>query len=148
MLFRSERGVGQPDVVDNLSYLRTCRNTSGLRRVVLPQFIALGEVPRDQLGPAPTDEPSMDLGQFSGRDRLGGGTSGGTSADETPPMQESNKSADDSVPGNVTETANPTEHFRAWVGTTLARFFDRPDFQPDDDGDFVLPQFGSSQLFI
>ena len=55
-----ERGVGTTDVADDAQYLGTCRNTIGLRRVVLPVFIAMGEIARDEMGsvPAPAAESS------------------------------------------------------------------------------------------
>ena len=37
-----ERELGDVSIVDDLEYLRSCRNTSNLRRVVLPVFITLG----------------------------------------------------------------------------------------------------------
>lgn len=43
-----ERGLGDSSIEDNLEYLRKCRNTINLRRVVLPVFINLGEVSAHQ----------------------------------------------------------------------------------------------------
>ena len=38
-----ERELGDVSIVDDLEYLRSCRNTSNLRRIVLPVFITIGE---------------------------------------------------------------------------------------------------------
>ena len=37
------RGLGDIEIEDSISYLRVCRNTSGLRDVVIDVFIAMGE---------------------------------------------------------------------------------------------------------
>lgn len=139
-----ERGVGQVDVSDDRSYVRSCRNTSGLRRVVLPQFISIGEEPRDALGSAPATTNSGESQPFRGNDRLGGAVvssekqSGDAPSTQTIPPPPKASDSD----------ANPVEHFRSWIGSVLKDFFENPELTPDDDGDFALPQFGSSQLFI
>ena len=61
------RNVGQPDMrtstpAERLEYLRTCRNTSGLRQVVLDEFIRAGEsdlTPMPLMKPAPDDAPPV-----------------------------------------------------------------------------------------
>jgi hypothetical protein len=49
------RGVGDTTISDDLSYLRSCRNSAGLRDVVLIEFIALGE--RNETGVRLPDAP-------------------------------------------------------------------------------------------
>jgi hypothetical protein len=65
-----ERNVGNTAIEDDLLYLETCRNTIGLRRVVLPEFITLGEVTRDAVGSfaIPKEIQNPD---FGGRERIG-----------------------------------------------------------------------------
>ena len=50
------RGVGDTTISDDLSYLRSCRNSAGLRDVVLIEFIALGE--RNETGVRLPDAPA------------------------------------------------------------------------------------------
>jgi hypothetical protein len=50
------RGVGDTTISDDLSYLRSCRNSAGLRDVVLIEFIALGE--RNETGVRLPDTPA------------------------------------------------------------------------------------------
>ena len=38
-----ERGLGDIGINDDITYLKSCRNTSGLREIVIEAFIALGE---------------------------------------------------------------------------------------------------------
>jgi len=37
------RGLGDTEIGDNITYLKTCRNTSGFRDIVIDAFIAMGE---------------------------------------------------------------------------------------------------------
>lgn len=139
-----ERGVGHVDIADDQAYLRSCRNTSGLRRVVLPQFISIGEQPQDSLGSAPS-EVNSDLPQpFKGNDRLG---SDSAPAREEPRAEHPTRQIPP-PPAATENDPNPVEHFRTWIGSVLQDFFENSDISPDDDGDFMLPRFGSSQLFI
>ena len=138
-----ERGVGTTDVADDAQYLGTCRNTIGLRRVVLPVFIAMGEIARDEMGsvPAPAaDDPN----QFGGKQRLG---------TAPPPDQGSRLGGGDdesslvgtSIPSQSAAPDGPTnsvDHLRNWVRDTLCTAFDDPDLEPDDEGELSVP-YGS-----
>ncbi len=138
-----ERNVGQPEVVDDSEYLATCRNTVGLRRVVLPVFIAIGEQPRDAMGTAPIEEAVDAANPFGGRNRLGAVPNPGRDDGHAPSDQVSGTDRPSASDG-----ANPVEHLREWVGDVLRRMFDDPGIRPDDDGDFELPRYGSSQLYV
>ena len=50
------RDIGDPSIDHELQYLQSCRNSAGLRQVVLAEFITLGEVTPDQI-PAPPHHP-------------------------------------------------------------------------------------------
>ena len=62
-----DRNVGQADLPtetldEQLNYLHTCRNTSGLRQVVLAEFIRAGEsdlTPMPSMKAAPEDAPPV-----------------------------------------------------------------------------------------
>ena len=67
-----ERNVGNASIEDDLRYIESCRNTIGLRRVVLPEFITLGEVTRDAVG-AFTIPKEINDSMLGGRERIGQG---------------------------------------------------------------------------
>jgi hypothetical protein len=67
-----ERSVGNVSIEDDLQYIESCRNTIGLRRVVLPEFITLGEVTRDPVGSFTIPKDDNDP-MFGGRERIGQG---------------------------------------------------------------------------
>lgn len=143
-----ERGVGSTDVADDAQYLGTCRNTIGLRRVVLPVFIAMGEIARDAMGSVPAP-PADDSDPFGGKQRLGaasppaagtrlGGGGAESSTGGTPTPDQGN--APD-------ESANTVDHLRNWVRDTLRTAFDDPDLEPDDEGELSVP-YGSIVTFL
>ena len=138
-----ERAVGQPEVTNDADYLATCRNTAGLRRVVLPVFITLGEQPRDAMGTAPVGDANDGAGPFGGRNRLGGDSTNVSDGDTGSPGSASVADRPSSLDG-----ANQVERLRDWVGDVLRVMFDNPEIQSDDDGDFALPQYGSSRLYL
>jgi len=50
------RDIGDTSIDHELQYLQSCRNSAGLRQVVLAEFITLGEVTPDQI-PTPPHHP-------------------------------------------------------------------------------------------
>jgi hypothetical protein len=149
-----ERNVGNISISDDLQYLGTCRNTIGLRRVVLPEFISIGEIARDAMGsvPVPKEEP---LAGFGGKQRLGtgqsttnedsvngrsriGGDSGDSPTSTSTPIQ--------SGPVNDHEP-NSVDHLRIWARDALRSAFDDQSIEPDDEGDLPIP-YGSIVAFI
>lgn len=143
-----ERGVGSADVADDAKYLGTCRNTIGLRRVVLPVFIAMGEIVRDAMGSVPTP-PGDDSGPFGGKQRLGAAS---PPAAGTHPGGGGADSATGGAPspgrGNAPEeSANTVDHLRYWVRDTLRAAFDDADLEPDDEGELSIP-YGSIVTYL
>lgn len=137
-----ERGLGQLEVVDNAAYLGTCRNSAGLRRVVLPHFISIGEQPRDSIGTAPIEVEDGSSNPFGGQDRIGG------SFPQTEVPNDDSKHGLISEAPRLSEHSNPGDHLREWIGSVLRAVFSMPHLEPDDDGDFAVPSPGSSQLFV
>jgi hypothetical protein len=167
-----ERNVGNTTIEDDLQYIESCRNTIGLRRVVLPEFITLGETTRDSVGsfaiPKEINDPI-----FGGRQRIGesqssstipedeesvgsdhegsqGGASGliggsdriGGSGDGNQMTPKSPQSASENVP-----SPQSVDHFRLWVRDTVRSAFDDQSIEPDDEGDISIP-YGSVIPFI
>jgi hypothetical protein len=143
-----ERGVGNREVTDDTGYLGSCRNTIGLRRVVLPVFIAMGEIARDGLGSVPAPH-SGETSPFGGKQRLG---------EASPPSADAptDKNTDPGDPPRSSGTtqspvpddsANQVDHLRNWVRDTLRSAFDDPDLEPDDEGDLSVP-YGSIVTFL
>lgn len=134
-----ERNVGNTNESNDLDYLRSCRNTIGLRRVVLPEFIALGEVPHRAAvsgdRPSPGAGQGGGIGAFQGRDRLGG------DAPVAPTPEE------DSTPDISGEEANQVERLRQWALSTVRGAFKDPSIEPDDEGDIAIPR-GSIVVYI
>lgn len=142
-----ERGVGSLEINDNHEYLRSCRNTSGLRRVVLPEFITIGETPKDVMGvpPQPVDAATP---PFGGRNRLVGPESdlrpeGGVSPGDEPATPRSPKETS----SGQDEPKNPVEHLRGWIGPVLREVTGEVSIGPDAEGDFAIP-YGSTVLFV
>ena len=163
-----ERNVGDTSVSDDLQYVRSCRNTIGLRRVVLPEFITLGETAPDsmvsfaipgevrepQFGggdriggvqPSPESAPGAVSGgsdRIGGNDRIGGSDRIGGNEDEGKTFPKSPQFGSDAsaVPKSV-------DHLRLWVQNTLRTAFDDQSIEPDDEGDLSIP-YGSVIPFI
>lgn len=130
-----ERNVGNTAEPDDLAYLRSCRNTIGLRRVVLPEFIAMGELAHPE-SPSPDAPPSPGIGgPLQGRNRLGGDH-------PAPPAPDS-----DSSPDLTGDEANPVERLRQWALTTVREAFKDPSIEPDDEGDIGISR-GSIVVYI
>jgi len=143
-----ERGVGSTDVADDVQYLGTCRNTIGLRRVVLPVFIAMGEIARDAMGSVPTP-PADDSDPFGGKQRLGAVSPPGQGANQGGGDAESSTGGTPSFDqGNAPdESVNTVDHFRNWVRDTLRTAFDNQDLEPNDEGELSVPH-GSIVTFL
>lgn len=170
-----ERNVGDTSVSDDLQYLGTCRNTIGLRRVVLPEFITLGETAPDSMVsfaiPEELHEP-----QFGGGERIGGGqpptesapggiSGGGDRIGGGGEQSDGNGSigGNDRIGGSTdgsqtfpqasqsgqADSPRPktVDHLRLWVQNTLRTAFDDQSIEPDDEGDLSIP-YGSVIPFI
>jgi hypothetical protein len=167
-----DRNVGSTTIEDDLQYIESCRNTIGLRRVVLPEFITLGETTRDSAGsftiPKEINDPI-----FGGRQRIEAsqpssklsendkdvasdhdGSQGGESgliagSDRIGGSGDGNQmtpKTPQSVSGTVPRTQS-IDHFRLWVRDTVRSAFNDQNIEPDDEGDISIP-YGSVIPFI
>ena len=158
-----ERRLGDVSIVDDLEYLRSCRNTSNLRRVVLPVFITLGEQTthadsfvRDQAGgsgglPKKSAMPSTETSRNAEPTKTSPGSSllpkkGSRSSlgvDKDNDGDEENVE-DDSPVANV---GNPVDHFRNWLLNATRKIIDKDSLEPDEDGDIPV-DFGSARTYL
>ena len=65
------RGLGDVEIEDSISYLRVCRNTSGLRDVVIDVFIAMGEGESNDIQGSSDRNPDKQIGRLTGAQLLG-----------------------------------------------------------------------------
>ena len=103
------RGVGDTTISDDLIYLRSCRNSAGLRDVVLIEFIALGE--RNETGVRLPESPAP------------------TPAETTPAV----------TAPVISKNDNPVDVLRQFVLHTLASHFEKNVITIDEDGDIIMP---------
>ena len=156
-----ERGLGEMSLRDDLEYLRSCRNTINLRRVVLPTFISLGESGSSIVAePArDTDQPlpkkSANSGgnvraesgglpkasQSGGLPKSSSGKGGGGLSDS-----DSDDDSDDS-PDSADGAANKVEHFRQWLLKNVREITNKEDLEVDDDGDIPV-DVGSARTYL
>ncbi len=153
-----ERGLGENSIGDDKGYLRSCRNTVNLRRVVLPVFISLGEAsPLAQNQTVPTESAA---------------DNSATNSDESSPKQRSKEIGlpkktstkglpldsgasneeddEDSGPPDLPEDeeiSNPVEHFRKWILQNVREITKRENLEADDDGD-VPVDVGSARTYV
>jgi hypothetical protein len=103
------RGVGDTTISDDLIYLRSCRNSAGLRDVVLIEFIALGE--RNETGVRLPESPAP------------------IPAETTPAV----------IVPVISKNDNPVDVLRQFVLHTLASHFEKNVITIDEDGDIIMP---------
>lgn len=103
------RQVGDASISDDMIYLRSCRNSAGLRDVVLIEFIALGE--RNETGVRLPESPAP-------------------VPDDTAPGV--------SIPV-ISRNDNPVDVLRQFVLQTLASHFEKNAITIDEDGDIIMP---------
>ncbi|RLT24107.1 MAG: hypothetical protein DWI30_01965 [Chloroflexi bacterium] len=103
------RGVGDTTISDDLIYLRSCRNSAGLRDVVLIEFIALGE--RNETGVRLPESPAP------------------IPAETTPAV----------TAPVISKNDNPVDVLRQFVLHTLASHFEKNVITIDEDGDIIMP---------
>jgi len=156
-----ERSLGEMSLRDDLEYLRSCRNTINLRRVVLPTFISLGESEssivaesaRDTDSPLPKKSASSsenvrpESGGLPKASQSGGlpksskrkGSEGLDDSDEDSDSGESPDSEDSAV--------NKVEHFRQWLLKNAREITNKDDLEVDDDGDIPV-DVGSARTYL
>ena len=103
------RQVGDITIRDDMVYLRSCRNSAGLRDVVLIEFIAFGER-----------------------------TASGVRLPESPVPTQDDTPATTSAPV-ISQTDNPIDVLRQFVLHTLASNFEKNAITIDEDGDIIMP---------
>ena len=155
-----ERELGDVSIVDDLEYLRSCRNTSNLRRIVLPVFITIGEqTPRAKSlleGSASGDnalpkksarqasEDSENTKSASPTDGLPKKASrGGLGVDKGVEVD----SEDKEQKSPVENVGNPVDHFRSWLLDSTRKITEIESLEPDEDGDIPV-DFGSSRTYL
>ena len=161
-----ERELGDVSIVDDLEYLRSCRNTSNLRRVVLPVFITLGEqktradsFAEVQAGgsgglPKKSATPSTETSRDAGTKKTSPGSSplpkkgssAGISVDENDEDDEDDgEEGDDKKPSD--NANNSVDHFRTWLLEAMREMTKKDSLEPDEDGDIPV-DFGSSCTYL
>ncbi len=103
------RQVGDASISDDMIYLRSCRNSAGLRDVVLIEFIALGE--RNETG---------------------------VRLPESPAPVPDDTATGVSIPV-ISRNDNPVDVLRQFVLQTLASHFEKNAITIDEDGDIIMP---------
>jgi hypothetical protein len=103
------RHVGDTTIRDDMVYLRSCRNSAGLRDVVLIEFIALGERTTSGVRLPESSVPNQD---------------DTTTATTTPVFRQND---------------NPVDVLRQFVLHTLASHFEKHTISIDEDGDIIMP---------
>ena len=153
-----ERGLGENSFTDERGYLRSCRNTVNLRRVVLPVFISLGEgspLAKNQTAPTDsnTDNGATNSDESSPRHRLKEiGLPKKTSSKGLPKTSAASNADDeaDTEPPDLPEDeeiSNPVEHFRKWILENVREITKRDNLEADDDGD-VPVDVGSARTYV
>jgi len=152
-----ERGYGAAGEPDDAALIRSCTNSKGLRQIVLPSFIALGEAGH-QVKPRPsTEEPSRvsALEGFGGRNRIGasrtrqdeGDTGGAARIPERTGGDEDSGEDDLYFAPDDDEVPNAVDHLRAWMQAVL-RATGKEDLVVDEDtGDALLTE-GSALVIV
>lgn len=150
-----ERGLGDGSIANEVEYLRSCRNTINLRRVVLPVFISLGEVAPLVRIPSTTSRSASDE---DGRTTSESPSTRRANPDGLPKKSSSkglplgDHSADqenDQIEAGSTqeEIGNPVEHFRKWLLDNLRTITKREHLEPDEDGDIPV-DVGSARTYV
>lgn len=159
-----ERGLGDMSLSDDLEYLRSCRNTINLRRIVLPTFISLGESGssivteqvRDTDGSLPEKSSSSggngraESGGLPKASQSGGlpKSSNGKGGGGLPDSDEHDASEDsDDSPDSADGAANKVEHFRQWLLENARKITNKEDLEVDDDGDIPV-DVGSARTYL
>jgi hypothetical protein len=152
-----ERNYGTAGEPDDMELIRSCRNSKGLRQIVLPEFIALGET-GSQVKPRPsTHEPSRvsALEGFGGRNRIGAGEPrqddrvGDATSRASDRTDETGSTDEDELyfAPDDDEVPNAVDHLRAWMQAVL-RATGKEDLVVDEDtGDALLTE-GSALVIV
>lgn len=144
-----DRNLGDVQISDDMAYLRSCRNTINLRRVVLPTFISLGEpdastaidesdADNDTSGERHKKIELPKKSQSAGLPKKNSKGIGSSAEPDEP----------DSSDSPVTqEEGNPVEHFRQWLLKNVKEISNQDSLEPDDDGDIPVDS-GSARTYV
>lgn len=150
-----ERGLGDNAISDEIEYLRSCRNTINLRRVVLPVFISLGEespLTASRRPPAQSDqdETEADSGTGSSPRPNGGVVLPKQSSSRGLPSLPGESAKEPGLEGTdvpQTDVANPVEQFRQWLLENVREITKREQLEADEDGDIPV-DVGSARTYV
>lgn len=148
-----ERGLGASAVPDEMEFLRSCRNTIGLRRVVLPEFITVGEREHRVKPRLESDDASGsgDLGGLGGRARIGEPAKRSAGSHDGEGDESSNGTDDEDddswlfAPDDE-DVPNATDHLRRWVHAVLGEAT-KGELRIDENGDVLLVR-GSTLVMV
>jgi len=144
-----DRNLGDIQISDDMEYLRSCRNTINLRRVVLPTFISLGEpnssvtIDEDDAenGTGDDSHKKVELpkkSQSTGLPKKNSKGIGSRTKQDEP---------DSSDAPTTQKEGNPVEHFRQWLLKNVREITKRDSLEPDDDGDIPIDR-GSARTYV
>jgi hypothetical protein len=121
------RGVGRPELEDDLAYLETVRNTAATRKLAIELFIEAGEQTADvrQMVEVVSEEPAGEQ--------------------PAPPPGAEADAAGDAPTEEDPPPASGNDPLRQWVGNCIEDIFG--PVHVDSDGDFVLPT-GSAIVYV
>ena len=144
-----ERNLGEIAIADDIEYLRSCRNTINMRRVVLPTFISLGEP--DSSATIDEEDEKDDSSDESRRKVELPKKSQSTGLPKKNPKGIGSSSEQDETDSSDSPTTqvegNPVEHFRQWLLKNVREITERESIEPDDDGDIPV-DFGSARTYV
>jgi len=149
-----ERGLGDDSISDETEYLRSCRNTINLRRVVLPVFISLGEA-SPLAGSRPTPSRTVANDETDGDDDSSAQPPSHTiglpkkSSKGLPTISSGSNQESEDADTDVQEekVGNPVEHFRQWLLENVRAITKRDHLEPDEDGDIPV-DVGSARTYV
>ncbi len=144
-----ERNLGKVEIKDDLEYLRSCRNTINMRRVVLPTFISLGE---PKLFVTAKEEDEESGSSDDGREKVGlpeQSQSADLPKKKSKGIGSSSEQDDEESRDHfiIQSEGNPVEHFRQWLLKNLKELDEEKHIEPDDDGDIPV-DFGSARTYV
>ena len=144
-----DRNLGDIQISDDIEYLRSCRNTINLRRVVLPTFISLGEPDSSST----IDEDDTDIGtseDLNKKIELPKNSQSPGLTKKNPKGIGLNPNQDESDSSEAPTTqgeGNPVEHFRQWLLKNVREITNHDSIEPDDDGDIPVDS-GSARTYV
>lgn len=150
-----ERGLGEESITEEVNYLRSCRNTINLRRVILPVFISLGEVspsvknqtvPSKSISDDRTTRPDGSVSQQQSN-KIGLPKKSSAIGIPTGPRVGDQKSEDGGTDTPPEAADNPVENLRQWLLEHVRNITEQEQLDADDDGDIPV-DVGSARTYV